>query len=91
MANGEAGRTAEMVNGAERVREPQFNVQTASKYRRNTVLDNLMPTGNGVSALDQQRRLMGAKGSGIGASQDTSEKRLWLDQPLSPSLYKTFG
>lgn len=91
MANGEGGRTAEMVDGAERVREPRFSVQTESKYRRTTVLDNLMPTGNGISALDQQRRLMGGRGSGSGSSKDTFEKRLWLDQQPSPSLYKTFG
>ena len=37
MANGEAGRTAEMVDGSERVREPQFHMQT-NPYRRTTVL-----------------------------------------------------
>lgn len=90
MPNGQ-GRTAQMIEGAERVRQPRFSVQTASKYTRTSVLDNLRPTGNGVGAQDQQRRLMGGRGSGVGSSQDTFEKRLWLDQQPSPSLYKTFG
>lgn len=90
MPNGE-GRTSNMVDAAERVREPRFSVQTASKYSRTSVLDSLQPSSNGLGTRDQQRRLMGGRSSGSGSSQDTFEKRLWLDQRPSPSLYKTFG
>jgi len=91
MANGVGNRSAEMVDGAERVREPRFNLQTMNKYTRTSVLDNLRPTANGFGQADQQRRLMGVRGSGSGSSEGTFEKRLWLNQEPSPSLYKTYG
>jgi hypothetical protein len=92
MANGE-GRTAAMVDGAERVREPQFRTvqQAPGRYVRTSVLDNLQPSGNGVSALDRQRLLLGVNKSAIGQSDDTFDKGLWLRNERPPSLYKTFG
>lgn len=92
MSNG-SGRNSEMVEGAIRVREPQFRTQQqgAGSYRRTSILDNLTPTGNGMSGLDKQRVTMGITRSSIGLSENTFEKGLWLRSERSPSLYNTFG
>jgi hypothetical protein len=50
-----------------------------------------MPSGNGVSALDRQRLLLGVNKSAIGQSDGTFESSLWLRNERPPSLYKTFG
>lgn len=94
MPNGE-GRTAEMVAGAERVREPQFHSMQqqsgAGNYQRTSVLDTLQPSGNGFSGMDRQRLLMGVNKSAIGQAQSTFDQSLWLRNERPPSLYKTFG
>lgn len=94
MANGEAtGRTAEMVDGAERVREARFRTaqQVVGNYRNTSVLDNLQPSGNGLSAMDRQRALLGVRQSSLGSSSETYDKSLWLRNERPAALYKNFG
>lgn len=93
MDNGSGGRNSEMVQGAVSVREPQFRTQQRSgqNYSRTSVLDNLTPSGNGMSGMDKQRLTMGIHRSAIGLSEDTFDKGLWLRGERSPSLYNTFG
>lgn len=87
--NGEAGRTAEMVSGAEHAREPEFRTrqQVGFGYRKTSVLDNLQPSGNGMSGLDKQRQMFGIKS--LGQDQETADKSLWLRSPSNPALYNT--
>lgn len=90
MANG-TGRSAVMQQGAESVREPQFRTvqHSSGKYSNTSVLDNLQPSGNGRSALDRQRLLMGVNHSASGQAQSTFDQRLWLKDERPPSLYKS--
>lgn len=92
--NGEAGRTAEMIGGAESAREPSFRTmqQVGLGYRKTSVLDNLQPSGNGMSGLDKQRQMFGIKTQG--QDEETADKGLWLRNQSNPnpSLYNTnFG
>lgn len=91
MENG-MGRSAIMQQGAEAVREPQFHTMRLaedSQYHKTSVLDNLQPSGNGRSALDRQRLLMGVNQSAIGQADSTFESHLWLRNERPPSLYQT--
>lgn len=71
MPNG-AGRSMNFAEGAERVRTGGFKFTS--------VLDNVMPSGNGLSATDRQRSLMGVDRAPIGQSTTTYDKSLWLRQ-----------
>lgn len=94
-----ASRTAEMVRGSESVREPQFRtmqqrpreggVAGAPSYRRTSVLDSLQPSGNGMSARDNERQMFGMKSQGLG--QDTADKSMWLANPSTASLYRALN
>lgn len=87
--NGEGGRTAQMVDGAESVREPEFRTmqQVGLGYRKTSVLDNLQPSGNGMSGLDRQRQMFGIKS--LGQDENTADRGMWLRNPSNPSLYNT--
>lgn len=87
--NGEAGRTSEMIGGAESVREPEFRTmqKVGMGYRKTSVLDNLQPSGNGMSGLDKQRQMFGIKS--LGQDEETADKSMWLKNPSNPSLYNT--
>lgn len=89
--NGVAGRTAEMVGGSESAREPSARTvqQVGFGYRKTSVLDNLQPSGNGMSGLDKQRQMFGIKS--LGQDQETADKSMWLKNPSNPnpSLYNT--
>jgi hypothetical protein len=52
-------------------------------FKPTSVLDNIMPTGLGVGAADKARLLPGGGrlASFNGASQDTWNKKSWLDEP----------
>ena len=74
-------RSEEFEDGADRVREPQFESvqqQAARNYQQTSVLDNLRPNPNGMAQPDYQRRLMGINSSQTGLSDTTFDKRLWL-------------
>jgi hypothetical protein len=89
MQNG-IGRSAVMQQGAEAVREPQFHtMQLAanSQYRKTSVLDSLLPSGNGRSALDRQRLIYGVDHSAIGQADSTFESHLYLRPERPVSLY----
>lgn len=90
MPNG-IGRTADFTDGSERVREPQFQPVQTEQYRRTSVLDNLLPTGNGLGARDKQRQIMGINHSAIGQSEGNFDKSLWLRNEVPESRYKNFG
>lgn len=77
-------RSAEFSDGAERVRTPQFESvqqQHNRNYLATSVLDQVMPTQNGLGAQDLQRRIVGGQGSASGQAQSTFDKRLWLRTP----------
>lgn len=87
--NGAAGRTAEMVGGAENAREPSFQTMQQQHaamgfgYRKTSILDNLQPSGNGMSGLDKQRQMYGIKS--LGQDQETADKGLWLKGTSNPN------
>lgn len=88
------GRNAEMVNGAVSAREPQFQTvqqQQPGGYRKSSVFDFLLPSGNGMADKDRTRTIYGIKRSAIGLSEDTFDRGLWLRNERSPALYSTFG
>lgn len=90
MLNGVGRSFAELQSSATAVRAPHF--QTAqhplAKYQRMSVLDNLFPSGNGRSAGDRQRLLMGIEKSTIGQADSTFDQRLWLRSERPPSLFQ---
>jgi hypothetical protein len=84
------GRTAHFQSSAEAVRTPQFQSmqQVVGKYRRSSLLDNLMPTKNGLGDQDFARSKMGINKSTLGQSDSTFDKGLWLRMERPPDLYK---
>lgn len=92
MPNG-IGRTADFHDGSERVREPQFQSmqQVRGDYRRISVLDNLLPSGNGMSEADKSRVVMGVNQSAIGQSEGNFDKSLWLRNQAPAARYKNAG
>lgn len=88
-SDSQGGRTAQMIDGAERVREPEFRTmqQVGFGYRKTSVLDNLQPSGNGMSGLDKQRQMFGIRS--LGQGEETADKSMWLKNPSNPSLYNT--
>lgn len=88
MENG-IGRSANMQQAAERVREPAFSAPKMDmSYRRTSVLDNLQPSGNGLAAPDKQRVLMGVTSSASGQADSTFDQRLWLRNERPASLFE---
>ncbi len=92
------GRTQQFqFGGAESTRPPQFRtMQTGAGrggYRNTSVLDNLQPSGNGMSAQDKQRSLYGVNRSTLGTSNSTFDKSLWLgtDKSKFVPLYSQNG
>lgn len=92
MPNGVAvPRSQNFYEGSENVRRPVTPIQVLP-YRKTSTLDNLYPTGNGMSSADRDRRMVGATRSPSGQSEDTFGKSLWLKNQEPISIYnKTFG
>lgn len=68
------GRSSDFEDGAERVRQP-VRVQN---FRPMSNLEEVLPTGNGMSSTDRERLLYGAHDSGIGRSDSDRDKHLYL-------------
>lgn len=102
MANGNAdpdeplaGRSMEFQEAATRVRSSNFrtlqnSVGGGTRYRRTSILDNLMPSRVGLGEGDFERRKLGIQNSSVGQSDSTFDKGLWLRAERPPDL-KTFG
>lgn len=88
MPNG-VGRTFSFHNGSEAVRNPPSSLTPEGRYRNTSVLDNLEPSGNGVSAPDRQRMLMNVTGSPNGLSTSTFDRSLWLRSERPAAMYKS--
>lgn len=77
-------RTEDFADGAERVRNPQFQSvqqQANRNFLAISVLDNVMPNQNGMGSQDLQRRLVGSQNSATGRSESTFDRQLWLRHP----------
>lgn len=102
MANGNAapdeplaGRTMQFNEAADNVRKPQFRtlqnaVGGGNRYRRTSILDNLLPSRVGLGTQDFERAKLGVARSSSGQSESTFDKGLWLRAERPPDL-KTFG
>jgi hypothetical protein len=102
MANGNAapdeplaGRSMEFQEAATRVRSSNFrtlqnSVGGGNRYRRTSILDNLMPSRVGLGEQDYERAKLGVPRSSSGQSESTFDKGLWLRAERPPDL-KTFG
>jgi hypothetical protein len=99
MANGNAdpdeplaGRTTEFTDSATRVRSPNFRTlqNTVGTYGRRSLLDNLLPSQNGLGTNDWERAKLNVPHSSVGQSESTFDKGLWLRAARPPDL-KTFG
>ena len=87
MANG-VGRVGAFHAAAESVREGPPTLTPEGNYRRTSVLDNLQPSGNGMSSPDRERLLMNISGSALGRSESTFDQSLWLRSERPASMYK---
>jgi hypothetical protein len=99
MANGNAapdeqpsGRSMEFSDAAIKVRSPNFRTlqNTVGTYGRTSLLDNLLPSQNGLGTQDFERAKLNVPRSSIGQSDTTFDKGLWLRAARPPDL-KTFG
>lgn len=103
MANGNAdpdgpalaGRSMEFTQAADNVRKPNFrtlqnSVGGGTRYRRTSILDNLMPSRVGLGTQDFERAKLGLSRSSSGQSESTFDKGLWLRAERPPDL-ATFG
>lgn len=76
-------RSEDFVDGAERVRQPQFQ-SVQQQHNRNfqamSVLDtpSVIPNQNGMGTGDLQRRMIGFRDSATGRSESTYDKQIWL-------------
>jgi hypothetical protein len=75
-------RTEEFEGGAESARASQFRTVQQSQglrsYEKRSVLDNLMPSNNGMDKAGVERVRIGVNHSTVGQSDDTFDKGLWL-------------
>lgn len=79
-------RSEDFADGAERVRQPQFQSvqqQHNQNFRAMSVLDtpSVIPNQNGIGTSDLQRRRMGFHESASGRSESTFDKQIWLSRP----------
>jgi hypothetical protein len=79
-------RSEDFADGAERVRQPQFqSVQTQhnANFRAMSVLDTpyAIPNQNGIGTQDLQRRMIGFKDAATGRSEGTYDQQIWLSHP----------
>lgn len=87
-------RSEDFVDGAERVRQPQFTSiqqQHNANFRAMSVLDTpyAIPNQNGMGQADLQRRMIGFRESATGRSDSTYDKGIWLSHPdTSPRTRK---
>jgi hypothetical protein len=87
-------RSEDFADGAERVRQPQFqSVQTQhnANFRAMSVLDTpyAIPNQNGMGQQDLQRRMIGFRDAATGRSEGTYDQQIWLSHPdTSPRARK---
>lgn len=82
----------EFQDAATKVRSPQFRTlqNAVGTYGRRSILDNLLPSRNGLGSQDYERAKLGVPRSASGQSDSTFDKGLWLRAARPPDL-KTFG
>lgn len=88
VATNGAGRSAHFNSGFYSVRTPKYRPITTLGFHPTSVLHQMLPSGTGYSARDQDRFLYGGGlfptlPTQLGSSQESYQKSIWLSRGMS--------